>query len=68
MTMDEWDLSGDGSGEEPLLSTTQTVASLHRDAELGLGWGLGLFTGIVLVIGVMYFLLYRSKRRVNYFY
>jgi hypothetical protein len=60
------------SGEEPTAIVSSTVGSTlaplmnmtsnsHQDVANGLGWGLGMFTGIVLLIGVIFIVTRRRK-------
>ena len=67
----EWELgSGDASDWEEIGSgdfieydaTTTHAPGASHDIQDGLGWGLGLLSGIILVICVMYCLLYRGTR------
>ena len=53
------------SGEEPIV-VVSAADRLHEDVADGLGWGMGLFTGIVIVIAVMYLLMFRKTRRITY--
>ena len=65
----------ESSGEEPILSTaaSSTVAAILENATRleaddianGIGWGLGLFAGIVLVVAVGYFVMVRRTASVD---
>lgn len=64
--MDDYSGMEEASGEEEVLFNETVTETAHQVVANGLGWGLGMFVGIVLVVGVAYFAFRRKKRYVNF--
>lgn len=64
--MDEYSGMDEASGEEEVLFNQTVSETANQVVANGLGWGLGMFVGIVLVVSVTYFALRRKRRYVNF--
>lgn len=56
----------EASGEEEVLLNKTITETANQVVANGLGWGLGMFVGIVLVVSVTYFAFKRKSKYVNF--